>query len=203
MSHGATPDAKLSQVSTIQAAGMGAIATLVAAVIALGAATWSGRIAANAAVKAASQQQTGETDRSRAEFLRGQRQDLYGSVAAHEQALNESQESFIDHARDLTSPQLRALLKDGRNPPLLQTLENDQFRMEILGSPKVRATFSKLISAQLQRQDYFRRTLRLLSIKSDWDILRPRYERQDLMQVEIAELERQLMTNARLDMGSE
>src|SRR5688572_22972466 len=90
---GAATDSAASVRSTKHAAWVAAGAAILAAVIAFSGALWSAKVAAKAASDTVTRQVSGETEKSKAEFLRGQRQVLYSNIIAHERALRAAEEA--------------------------------------------------------------------------------------------------------------
>ena len=82
-------NAEVSAQSTKHAAWVASGAAILAAIIAFGGTWWSTERAAKAASDTVTQQVSGEPDKSRAEFLRGQRQALYSRIIADERKLFE------------------------------------------------------------------------------------------------------------------
>jgi len=80
-------DAEISARSTKHAAWVAAGAAILAAILALGGTLWGSHMAADSASRTVAQQVSGETEKSRAEFLRGQRQVLYSQIIADERKL--------------------------------------------------------------------------------------------------------------------
>jgi hypothetical protein len=81
------PERRTNSVSTKQAAYIGLVGVLLSAILSIVAGLISAKLAGDAAANTVAQQQSGESERSRAEFLRGQQQVLYASlVNAHESA---------------------------------------------------------------------------------------------------------------------
>lgn len=82
--------------SARQAALIGAMAVILSSVIAILASYVSASLASSSTLRAASLQVSGESEKSRAEFLRGQRQVLYAQVIGHERALSSALARFYD-----------------------------------------------------------------------------------------------------------
>jgi hypothetical protein len=148
-------DAEISARSTKYAAWVAAGAAILAAALALWGTWWSAdasdraaRTAADAAVKAVSIQLSGETEKSRAEFLRDQRRILYSTIIADEIKLREAEQKR-DHDI-VNSAGSRALPVPVRIKPMspvakqLSKLNQDKPSAEIIASPPVRARLATL-----------------------------------------------------------
>jgi hypothetical protein len=92
----ALTDAEINALSTKHAAWVAAGAAILAAVIAFGGTWWSAGVAAKAASETVTKQLSGETEKSRAEFLRGQRQILYAKIVVAEAAVKRGQDQTFD-----------------------------------------------------------------------------------------------------------
>jgi len=127
-----SPDAHHAAVSTRQAALIGAVAVILSALIAIAASYISASLASTSTLRAASLQVSGENDRSRAEFLRGQRQVLYAQVLDHERALNGAVELYssqdVDERESKLEPIVQSFVKAKRN------FDDDESSIMILGS---------------------------------------------------------------------
>jgi hypothetical protein len=139
-------DAEISARSTKRAAWVAAGAAILAALIAFGGIWWSARVAAESRSHTATTQLSGEiADRSRAEFLLGQRQVLYTKFIRHEVQLENAE---LEAARAINpmgpphSPQLEQKLQDMDD--LLTTLKYDVSAAQIIGSPAVRSLVNRI-----------------------------------------------------------
>jgi hypothetical protein len=117
--------------------------------------------AAAAAVKAVSVQLSGETDRSRAEFLRGQRQRLYSTIVAHEIGIHEAENKLV---KDIEQTRQHNI---STNPLWTQyaKLERDEPSAEIIASPPARAQLAALTKTQNSARAHFK----LMSLKGEVD----------------------------------
>ena len=97
-------------------ARIAAVSAIAAATIALFGTYWSGERAAVSAGETVNRQLLGETERSKAEFLRGQRQVLYSRVAAHELAAIIAADDQLSQIQTMDRPQLKRLVDDGIPP---------------------------------------------------------------------------------------
>lgn len=90
----ATPseDARLSAVSGRQIAIIGAIAGIVSALVAVPVTIWSTNAAGQNAIETVRTQLAGETEKSRAEFLRERRRVLYSDVVTAEKVLQDTED---------------------------------------------------------------------------------------------------------------
>jgi hypothetical protein len=129
-----------------------------AALLALGGTYWSGERAAKAASETVTKQLFGETEKSRAEFLRGQRQVLYSRIIGHERQVLEaegevglSNPSHPDcdlDPNDCPRPEIRKKLSKAYSS--LATLESDVPESEIIASAEVRGHIKHLIEIHHQ-----------------------------------------------------
>jgi hypothetical protein len=148
-----TADALEASKSAARSAKTAAIASIIAALIAVGGVIWSSqesseaseraaRMAADTAVKTVNTQLSGETERSRAEFLRGQQQVIYSKAIEAEQVLTTTEIQQVVAIRDYE-------LSGWRNPGY-KKLEEDYTRWHnygasiyIIGSTEVGDAFNK------------------------------------------------------------
>jgi hypothetical protein len=78
-------------------------AAILAAVLALGGTWWNSLVAAKSAAETVTKQVSGETEKSRAEFLRGQRLVLYSKILTDEQRLMDA-ENAVDSWQPIDGP---------------------------------------------------------------------------------------------------
>jgi hypothetical protein len=95
--------ARVGAVSTKAAAIIGALAVVLSAVVSVTASIITANITADAALETTSTQLEGEAERSRAEFLRTERQELYGSflTATQDAELSMPDPDFEPEPKDL------------------------------------------------------------------------------------------------------
>jgi hypothetical protein len=141
-------DAEISARSTKHAAWVAAAAAILAAVLALGGTWWSGQTAAKSALETVERQTSAETEKSKAEFLRGQRQALYNSAFLREQTLFDIEEDWA-HA---ILEQHKAL-GDEKSKAWYTTynaLRADTSSMAIIASMEAYQAFVDLMSKHLE-----------------------------------------------------
>jgi hypothetical protein len=150
----ASTDAEVSARSTKHAAWVAAGSAIIAAIVAVGGTVWSGResveasdraaqTAADTAVKAVSIQLSGETEKSRAEFLPEQRRVLYITIIAHEVEIHESEQKIIDDIAVAGKGKTIRATAD-KLATRYEKLEKDRPPAEIIASPPVRERLAAL-----------------------------------------------------------
>src|SRR5215213_6481719 len=87
--------AHLAAISTKQAALIGLVGVLLAAVLSVVAGVISAHLTGQAAARTTALELSGETERSKAEFLRGQRRELYVRVASHVRTLDLKMDDYL------------------------------------------------------------------------------------------------------------
>jgi hypothetical protein len=135
-------DAEISARSTKHAAWVAAGAAILAAILAFGVTWWSAEKAADSTAETVATQLSGETEKSRAEFLRGQRQVLYSTAITHERELYRA-EFETDDA--MGEAEVSRLFK--RVLELKSKLDQDAATAEIIASEPVREQL-RLLSLQ-------------------------------------------------------
>jgi hypothetical protein len=166
-------DAEISARSTRHAAWVAAGAAILAAILAVGGTWWSGeesadasdraaQTAADAAVKAVTIQLSGETEKSRAEFLRGQRRILYSTIIAHDTGIREAERKLVD---DIQKTRRHNLSTD-RLWAKYAKLVRDKAPAEIIASEPAR----KQLAALTETQNSAKARFKLMSLKGKVDI---------------------------------
>ena len=132
-------NAEISARSTKHAAWVAAAAAMLAALLAFGGSVWS----AHTAAKNVRTQLSGETEKSRAEFLRGQRQTLYTKIIVDETALKQAESEtyrYLIFSNPKARPQWTATID------LIAAFKADnRASVEIMASEYFRSCFLKLI----------------------------------------------------------
>jgi hypothetical protein len=140
--------ANISAVSNKQVAFIGAITALISAAITIPVAWVSSHSAADSAIKTTTTQITGETERSRAEFLRGQRQSAYGLFLTDYHTLANMLAEYHHSVPSKSSKQLigaKVPAYDARYSALISKLATDLNAIELIcGSPNVFNSASQL-----------------------------------------------------------
>jgi hypothetical protein len=131
----------------------------VAAILALVGTWWSAKSAADSAFKAVSVQLSGETEKSRAEFLREQRRILYSTIIAHEIGIREAERKLVD---DIGRTRRHNISTD-RLWAQYAKLEQDVPPAEIIASPPARAQLAALTGTQNSARAHFK----LMSLKGE------------------------------------
>jgi hypothetical protein len=141
-------DAEMSARSTKHAAWVAAGAALIAAIFALIGSVLTVTLTGNV-----------ETDRSRAEFLRGQRQELYSRIAIHLQAVNDLQATQEVQGKwgeldkyNGQAKQFEDIFQEAYGP-----LRYDQSSVKIIASQEVVDAFSEVLSCHRAFEDIIRR----------------------------------------------
>jgi hypothetical protein len=146
-------NAEIDARSTKHAAWVAAGAAILAALLALGGTLWSAHLsakasdkaaqtAADAAVKTVSVQLSGETEKSRAEFLRGQRITLYSTIIADDIALHEAERHTYTEL--MKTPKSKKIKSIDRVNKQLAKLNQDRPTAEIIASLPVRNALAAL-----------------------------------------------------------
>ena len=136
-------NAEVSAQSTKHAAWVASGAAILAAIIAFGGTWWSTERAAKAASDTVTQQVSGETDKSRAEFLRGQRQALYSRIIADERKLSKWRMARSGRI-------IRSGKKFDRIKVQLAQLQTHTPTAEIVASPAAGEQLANLIDVHLR-----------------------------------------------------
>jgi hypothetical protein len=203
----ALTDAEISARSTKHAAWVAAGAAILAAILSIGGAYWSAERAARSASETVSKQVSGETEKSRAEFLRAKRQELYSKVIADEGELSQMENEILKKAYENSQAKVKPAppksLDDFLRPldSKRKSLERDRSVIDILASDGVRDAYSKLVDLRdIQHNELFLLTMCSLIPNCDFDA-----EKKDYLEEEAAYLwaRGQLTRAARHDMGSE
>jgi hypothetical protein len=152
-------DAEISARSTKHAAWVAAGAAILAAILALGGTLWGSHMAAESASKTVAQQVSGETEKSRAEFLRGQRQVLYSTIVAHEIGIRKAEKKVVEDIEKTRRHNIST------NPLWAQyaKLERDKPPAEIIASPPARAQLGALTDNENSAKSHFK----LMSLKGE------------------------------------
>jgi hypothetical protein len=161
--------------STKHAAWLAAASAILAAVLALVGTFWSAHrsstaseraaaTAADAAVKAVSVQLSGETDRSRAEFLRGQRRVLYSTIIAHETEIREAERKLAKDIEDAPRPGVSV----DRLWAQYANLNRDRPPAEIIASPSARAQLAALTDYQNSAKAHFKSMSLKGEVNQEW-----------------------------------
>jgi hypothetical protein len=166
MSGSPTPEersAHLHAISTRQAALIGLVGVLVAAFLSVLAAVISARLAGEAAARTTALQLSGETARSRAEFLRGERRVLYARVVAHVRMVDVQMDHYTQSIESNKVTKQQALSYVQHRGPVgfstmhvpgdkeMVTLDNDRAELAILASTPVIRAFDNLFEAENMR----------------------------------------------------
>jgi hypothetical protein len=142
--------AHMHTVSNKQVAFIALLGVLVSAALSFGSAEMASRRSAQSASETIKQQMNGETDRSKAEFLRGQRQVLYSKIIADEREIWEAEQAAL-YARN-----------SGEEPKSLDKALNtmrsafaaDLASAEIIASPTVRSHVTELYYIHWEALDH-------------------------------------------------
>jgi hypothetical protein len=147
--------------ATKRAAVITLVGVLVSVVLSTGASIFISDRTADSAANTMQQQLSGETDRSRAEFLRGQRQVLYSTIVAHEVGIREAEHKL---ANDIVKTRRHNLSTD-RLWSQYAKLERDEPPAKIVASPPARAQLAALTATQNSARAHFK----LMSLKGEVD----------------------------------
>ena len=145
-----SPDAKYTAVSVRQAAVIGLVGILVSAFFSVVAGVVSASLAARSAVSTTTQQLSGETDRSRAEFLRDKQLNVYATAISHEEGWPESLWTY--HAVTTRMSQEK-ITHEFLNPnqtirQSTSALDADEASMRLLASDQTLSAFHDLQTAK-------------------------------------------------------
>jgi hypothetical protein len=183
-----------------QVAFIGAAAVLLAALLSVLAAVISANLAARAAARNTSETMTGETERSKAEFLRSQRQRLYAKIVADEDALISEESSWQQNLLySLLTNEGDYDAQKKRVNDLLSAFTRDRAPLEVIGSAPVRQIYDKLLDSHTG----------VVSVGKDYQVAK--FSAQDTSQIqlvmddalaEVGELRERLSSACRADMGS-
>ena len=144
-------DAEISAKSTKRAAWLAAGAALLTAVLSgvlsVGGVVWASNAAAKSASEAVEKQLFGETDKSRAEFLRAQRQELYAAIVEDDSAvrfarLDLLEEATVNRGADDSRKFAESLIVYQRAASKVRVVDNSS--VAIIASPAVRSSFEKM-----------------------------------------------------------
>jgi len=152
--------AHLHAISTRQAALIGLVGVLLAAALSVLAGVISARLAGEAAARTTALQLSGETERSRAEFLRGQRRVLYARVVSHVRMLDLKMSNYVHSIESEQVTKQQAMIYLQRKGPLgfytlhvpgheeMVTLDSDRAELAILASTPVIRAYNELFEAE-------------------------------------------------------
>jgi hypothetical protein len=139
--------AHLHAVTNKQVAWIALVGVLISAAVSFGSAELASRRSADSATAAIEKQVNGETDRSKAEFLRGQRQVLYSNIMSDESLLWEAEQRLSDIVYGTRKPGWREefALERKRIEQLAITLDKNTPTAEVIASDDARRTLAALI----------------------------------------------------------
>jgi hypothetical protein len=143
-------DGVISARTTRNAALVAAVAAILAAALALVGTLWSARVAAQAAIDSVSQQLSGETERSRAEFLRGQRQVMYTKMVKDESDLIAVELSYANSVDDIMEEGKSAADLDTSSDQFdryFNTVQVNEYSLQLIGSPEMRDAYGRIVNA--------------------------------------------------------
>jgi hypothetical protein len=141
-------------VSNKQVAVIALIGVLVTAAASFWSAELGSRRSSQSATATIERQLNGESDRSKAEFLRGQRQEVYGWIVTDERELTALEEDMYNDITSSTRRKAERAARGSRSDfldPFNKRLEKYKRNgpvIEIMASPAVRDTYSALISSR-------------------------------------------------------
>jgi hypothetical protein len=195
----ASADAKHADLSARQVALIGLAGVLVSAVFSILTGLVTANLAGASAARVTSQQLSGETEKSRAEFLRGQRQVLYSKIIADQRRLRDSETAMKTY---LSAPPKQSTDEDVSNNmkntrSLLYVFFDDVAVAEIVASEDVTQEVRKLRGTHTEICDDLDL---LISQGPDANDLRNRLGGLEKIRVETI---RALYKSARKDMGAE
>jgi hypothetical protein len=147
--------------ATKRAAVITLVGVLVSVVLSTGASIFISDRTADSAANTMQQQLSGETDRSRAEFLRGKRQVLYSTIVAHEIAIHNAEEKLVN---DIVKTRRHNISTDSLWEQYAK-LERDEPPSEIIASPPARAQLAALTKTQNSARAHFK----MMSLKGEID----------------------------------
>jgi hypothetical protein len=147
--------------ATKRAAVITLVGVLVSVVLSTGASIFISDRTADSAANTMQQQLSGETNRSRAEFLRGKRQVLYSTIVAHEVGISEAEHKLVN---DIEKTRRHNLSTD-RLWAQYAKLERDEPPAKIVASPPARAQLAALTATQNSARSHFK----LMSLKGEVD----------------------------------
>jgi hypothetical protein len=178
---------------------IGLAGVLISAVFSILTGVVTANLAGNSAARVAAQQLSGETEKSRSEFLRGQRQALYGKIITDQRRLRDSETAMKNY---LSAPPQQSTDEDASNKlkdtkSLLYAFWDDVATAEILASEDVRQEVRSLRDTHNETCDDLER---LISRGSDANDLRKKLDELEGKRMETV---RALYQSARKDMGSE
>jgi hypothetical protein len=157
--------ARIGAVSAKQAALIGLVGVLLSALLSVLAGVVSARIAGQEAARTTAVQLSGETERSRAEFLRGQRRVLYTRVVSHVRILDLKMDDYVHRLEINQVTMQQAMIYMRSKGPLglgfhtlnvpgheeMLTLDSDSAELAILGSSAVYNAYGALFEAENDR----------------------------------------------------
>jgi hypothetical protein len=147
--------------ATKRAAVITLVGVLVSVVLSTGASIFISDRTADSAANTMQQQLSGETDRSRAEFLRGKRQVLYSTIVAHETAIRNAEDKLV---ADIVRTRRHNISTDSLWAQYAK-LERDEPPAKIVASPPVRAQLEALTKTQNSARSHFK----MMSLKGTVD----------------------------------
>jgi len=137
-----------------RSARIAAIASIASAVVALGGTIGSGFIAADSASDTVAVQANRETERSRAEFLRAQRQELYAKALIDHQALSDAQGKYWSSVARAKKSELTSDADPTR--PAFKRAAEDYGIIQFVGSSGAGDAYYELLMAHVKRGDIIR-----------------------------------------------
>ncbi len=159
-----TPEEAAAQIAgqaTKRAAVITLVGVLVSVVLSTGASIFISDRTADSAASTMQQQLSGETDRSRAEFLRGKRQVFYSTIVSHEIAIGKAEKKLVD---EIVKTRRHNISTDPLWAQYVK-LERDEPPAKIIASPDTRAQLAALTKTQNSARAHFK----LMSLKGEVD----------------------------------
>jgi hypothetical protein len=203
-----TPDARATALSTKQAAIIGAIAALLSSALTIPTTLIAASRAGDTALQTTMTQLSGETEKSRAEFLRSQRQRLYISVIDRLYVRQDEGERLaLQLLNGQVSPRQadRYFTQGFRTVlPTYRSLSSDVAAMDILGSPSTRSIFSELYREQINQHNILVDMVISLADKPHpYRALLARWHRYSRIENRVSTDITELSSAARVDMENE
>lgn len=148
--------ARIGAVSTRTAAIIGVAGVLLSAGFSFASGLVSAHISSQSSVNAVAKQLSGETDRSRAEFTRSQRQVAYLSVVDDQQSLSElydaMQQNLVDTPPTEKSPTAKYFTNSDRAADVEHKLDSsDSALVQIFSDSTTQQAYSNLLDRQSKR----------------------------------------------------
>lgn len=154
----ASADAKHASVSAKQVAIIGAIAGLLSAAISVPTSIWNTNRTSETATHNVELQVASETQKSKAEFLRGKRQILYVQLAIDADALLKAEEDYFDliaYQKKSTSA-IKAMIADNHKPvdKARARFDRESFSVDVMASDAVEQAYENISAVLYQRWRY-------------------------------------------------